>query len=190
MMAGAILTQNTSWRNVEQALKKLKEVRALEPGVLKTMPADELALLIRPAGYYNVKARRLKALVSMLFEEYDGRIEALLAVPEPALREKLLGVNGIGPETADTILLYAAGYPAFVIDAYTLRLLRRHGWIGEKATYDEAAALFKAGLPLDVRLFNEFHALIVRVGKEHCRSGAPRCGECPLKGLLRQGQPL
>jgi endonuclease-3 related protein len=140
--------------------------------------------LIRPAGYYQVKARRLRNLLRFVVEQYDGSLDAMFSVGVSTLREELLGVNGIGPETADAILLYAGGLPTFVIDAYTHRVLARHGWIGYEADYHEIKDHFEASLPQDAALYNEYHALLVRVGKDFCRKTGPKCEACPLAEFL------
>lgn len=176
---GAILTQNTNWTNVEKAIKNLKDAKVLNPKKLHEIPRVKLAELIRPAGYYNVKTERLKAFVRFLITEFSGDMERMRTEEGLSLRKKLLSVHGIGPETADSILLYALNKPVFVIDAYTKRVLSRHGIMSYKATYDEYQKLFHKELDEDVSLFNEFHALIVRVGKDFCRS-TPKCEKCPL----------
>jgi len=181
MMAGAILTQNTSWKNVDKAIANLKDKGLLDIESLNNMSPAALAEEIRPAGYFNIKAVRLKNLINFLVEQYSGDMSLFLADDTETLREGLLSVKGVGPETADSILLYAARRAVFVIDAYTYRILYRHGIIEDQITYDELQELFESNLPADVGLFNEFHALIVRTGKEFCR-GKPRCGACPLHG--------
>ena len=180
VMIGAVLTQNTSWKNVEKALKNLKDLGGLSLNGLRSQSTHELGEKIRPAGYYNVKAKRLKNLIDFIHDQYGGDLTSLLKADTLVLREGLLSIKGIGPETADSILLYAADRPIFVIDAYTHRILRRHGMIEEQATYDELQAFFMDHLPDDIDLFNEFHALIVRTGKEFCRK-KPLCPRCPLK---------
>lgn len=180
VIIGAILTQNTAWRNVERAIENLRSAQALDWAVLRRLEAAELAELIRPAGTFNVKARRLKAFVAWFWERFDGRLERMFATPLHALREELLGVSGIGRETADAILLYAGGLPSFVVDAYTARILHRHGLIDGDAGYDQIKDLFESHLPADPALFNEYHALLVQVGKSHCRPRA-RCAGCPLE---------
>ncbi|MHB8882996.1 MAG: endonuclease III domain-containing protein [Thermodesulfovibrionales bacterium] len=179
---GAILTQNTNWGNVEKAILNLKKAGKLHARILHALPAEELAVLIRPAGYYNIKAKRLKNFISLLSEEYGGSMKKMSAAPFPDIRKKLLAVNGIGPETADSILLYALDKPVFVIDAYTKRVLSRHNIMDHDASYDEFQGLFHKELRQDLQLFNEYHALLVRLAKEHCRT-RPRCGGCPLEGL-------
>lgn len=182
MMAGAVLTQNTNWENVKKALGNLEREGLLDPARLHALGVDALARAIRPAGYYNVKARRLKNLVRLIVERYGGEVSAMLGEGPGELRDALLGVNGIGPETADSIVLYAAGHPVFVVDAYTHRILSRHDLVDEEASYDEIQATFSDALPEDVPLFREFHALIVMAGKTYCRK-RPLCERCPLQGL-------
>mgnify|MGYP001558586999 CR=1 FL=1 len=184
VMVGAILTQNTAWTNVEKAIKNLKAAGVLDPRQLHELPLSTLAALIRPAGYYNVKAKRLKSYLAWFVERFDGSVERMFELPLSSLREELLGVKGIGPETADSILLYAGGLPSFVVDAYTYRILLRHGMIAEDATYDDIKELFETRLARDVKLWNEVHALLVHVGKDHCRS-KPRCEGCPLDPIPR-----
>ncbi len=183
VMVGAILTQNTNWGNVERAMARLKIEGVLFPHVLNELPPATLAEYIRPAGYFNLKSRRLKNFARFFVERFNGDVAAMRAVPLAALREELLNVHGIGPETADSILLYAALQPSFVIDAYTYRVLRRHVLVHEDATYDELRALFMDALPADTTYFNEFHALFVAAGKNYCRPKNPRCSDCPLCGL-------
>ena len=180
---GAILTQNTAWVNVEKAVANLKSAGLLEPGALARLTPSEIAPLIKPAGYYNVKARRLRAFLDFLAEEYDGDVAAMAREEPAAARPKLLAVRGVGPETADSILLYACGLPTFVVDAYTHRILHRHGLADEAVAYDELKELFEANVEADVALYKQYHALLVRVGRERCRRGEPRCAGCPLEGL-------
>lgn len=180
VIVGAILTQNTSWRNVERAIASLRAARALAPGPMLELPEVRLAALIRPAGYYRVKARRLRNLLGHLARRHGGSVARMLRTPSRPLREELLAVSGIGPETADSILLYAAGRPVFVVDAYTRRVLSRHGLCRPDERYDRVQAVFTGALPPDAALFNEYHALLVRLGKEHCRPRAPRCADCPI----------
>ena len=181
--AGAILTQNTAWTNVERAIARLKEARMLDATRIAAAPPGRLAEIIRPAGYPRVKARRLQAFMRWLRDRWGGSIGRWQGTPTARLREDLRGVHGVGPETADSILLYAANRPVFVVDAYTRRVLKRHGWIRGDETYDELARLFTGCLPRDTRLFNEYHALVVRLAKEHCRARS-RCGGCPLQRRL------
>lgn len=186
VMVGAILTQNTAWTNVEKAVKALREKMLLTPVALSGIPEDELARIIRPSGYYHLKAGRLKAFVRFFMEEYSGCVAAMRAEDLPRLRNKLLGVRGVGPETADSILLYACQRPIFVCDAYTKRIFLRHGIIGDDADYSSIQALFMDHLPPDVSLFNQFHAMIVNTGKTFCRK-APQCAGCPL-AILQAGK--
>ena len=180
MMVGAVLTQNTNWKNVEKAISNLEKKRLLSLNGLHAIPVAALAEQIRPAGYFNIKSTRLKNLIDFIWDRYQGDLSELLSDGTEALREGLLSVNGIGPETADSILLYAARLPVFVVDAYTHRILRRHGMTDEQVTYQELQALFMDHLPDDPALFNEFHALIVKTGKECCRR-KPLCKGCPLE---------
>jgi len=180
VIIGAILTQNTAWRNVERAIANLKQAGLLHWRRLRDIPLESLAEHIRPAGTYRVKARRLKAFVDWFWQRYEADLDRMFATPLEMLREELLEVPGIGRETADAILLYAGGLPTFVVDAYTARILYRHRLIDTDADYDEIKELFESSLPSDPALFNEFHALLVRVGKEHCRPRA-RCRGCPLE---------
>jgi endonuclease-3 related protein len=187
VLVGAVLTQNTSWKNVERAIANLREADLLDAAALHALPVDELAELIRPAGYYRLKARRLRNVLDLVFERYGGSLEAMFAAPLESLREELLAVNGIGPETADAILLYAGGLPTFVVDAYTHRVLARHGWTEPDADYAEIQQQFHAALAPDARTFNEYHALLVRLGKERCRRAQADCQGCPLEDLLPTG---
>ena len=179
MMIGAVLTQNTNWKNVEKAISTLKKKGLISVQKLKHLPVAKLAHDIRPAGYYNIKAGRLKNLVEFISNHYAGDVDAMLKDETPDLREGLLSVKGVGPETADSIILYAAGRPVFVVDAYTHRILNRHGMVQDQATYSELQELFMDSLPDDPALFNEFHALIVETGKDFCRK-KPKCHDCPL----------
>jgi endonuclease-3 related protein len=178
---GAILTQNTNWGNVEKAIGNLKRQSALSAKVIHEMPVNKLAGLIRPAGYFNVKAQRLKSFIGFLVEGYRGSMKRMEEEDLNPLREKLLHVNGIGPETADSILLYALEKAVFVIDAYTKRVLSRHGIMGHEKSYDEFRNLFHSALKRDIGLFNEYHALFVMVGKTYCKRKRPLCGQCPLR---------
>lgn len=180
VIIGAILTQNTAWRNVERAIENLKQAGALDWQRLHHMEPETLAELIRPAGTYKVKTRRLKAFAAWFSNCYDCDLNRMFATPLYTLREELLSVSGIGRETADAILLYAGGLPTFVVDAYTARILRRHQLIDGDADYEEIKELFESALPENVDLFNEFHALLVQVGKQHCRPRA-KCEGCPLE---------
>ena len=187
VIVGAILTQAAAWTNVEKAIANVKAADALSPEGLGRLDEGELARIVRPAGYFNAKARKLKAFVSLLFERFQGDLEKLLAAPAGELRPLLRATHGIGPETADAILLYAAGRPVFVIDTYTRRLFPRLGVAPDRDTYDAWQALFEANLEPDAALFNEYHALIVRHGKERCRR-RPVCDGCPLMAVCPVGQ--
>jgi len=182
IVTGAILTQNTSWANVEKAIANLKAAGCLEPAALHGLSLSQLAELVRPAGYFNIKAKRIKSFLDWLFENYCGRLENLEPLETHRLREELLAIRGIGPETADSILLYAFERPVFVVDAYTARIAARHGLIEPGADYEQLQDLFETDLPRDVRLFNEYHALLVRLGKDFCKP-KPRCPICPLRDL-------
>jgi endonuclease-3 related protein len=182
VIVGAILTQSAAWTNVEKALNNLKVAGALSPEAIDELPQGELARLVRPSGYYNAKARKLKAFVTLLDRGYGGDFETMLTAPTEELREALLSTHGLGPETADSILLYAAGRPVFVIDAYTRRTFSRLGFAPERDTYDGWQGLFVESLPLSAPLFNEYHALIVRLGKGACRK-QPLCRDCPLSSI-------
>ena len=182
IIVGAILTQNTNWQNVEKAIANLKSAGCLNPQSLYEMPVEALAELIRPAGYYNIKAGRLKNFLNWLFDNYAGSLNALENMTIDSLRAELLGIKGIGAETADSIILYAFEKPVFVVDAYTCRVLGRHALIEDGADYEQVREFFESNLVSDVAFFNEYHALLVRVGKEHCRPRA-RCEGCPLGTL-------
>jgi len=179
IIVGAILTQQTSWKNVEKAIKNLKERNLLSPESMYALELSELEKTIRPAGFYRMKAKKLKNFLEMLFTKYEGNLNLLLQRPKDELRRELLSVNGIGKETADSIILYAAEKPVFIVDAYTLRLCKRLGII-DSNEYDEVQKVFQDRLPMDKNLLKEFHALIVEFGKKYCRK-RPRCKECPLK---------
>lgn len=182
VVVGAILTQNTAWRNVKKAISNLKARSLLSPYALYHVPVQDLTTLIRPAGYYNIKARRLKYFARFLFQESAGDLDRLLAEDMNALRGKLLSINGIGPETADSILLYAGDKPTFVVDAYTRRILFRHNLIPEETSYDEVRDFFMDCLEPDASMFNEYHALLVHVGHTFCVKKNPKCSGCPAKG--------
>ncbi len=189
MCVGAILTQNTNWGNVKRAIANLKAAGVLEPKALFALPQAKLAAFIRPAGYFNVKARRLRSFLQVLVQEFGGDLPRLLAGETGEVRARLLAIHGIGPETADSMLLYAGGHHRFVIDAYTKRIFHRHRWARAAATYDELQQLCESALdekPRDQRLdyWQDFHAQLVMVGKTFCRPGQPLCEACPLKPLL------
>ncbi len=182
VMVGAVLTQNTNWGNVERAINNLKAGNLLSLAALRALDLDQLAQLIRPAGYYNLKARRLRNLLDLVALRFGGDLEALWSLPLEQARQALLASKGVGPETADSILLYAGGLPSFVVDAYTFRALGRHGLAEPGLDYHGLRALFMASLPAQAALYNEYHALLVRLGKERCKKGRPLCAGCPLEG--------
>ncbi len=190
MIVGAILTQNTAWTNVERAIENLRQERLLSQATMEKVSVAKLGKLIRSSGYFRQKARKLKAFVRFIRTEFSGSLKQMFSVPTMELREKLLGVHGIGPETADSILLYAGNHAIFVVDAYTRRIMARHNLMQEKAAYDEIREYFEKNLPRDARHYNEYHALIVNTGKNWCRSKNPICAECPLGPFLPQGSPL
>ncbi len=183
VVLGAVLVQNTAWKNVEKAIENLRQADLLSAEALYYLRPEELEELIRPAGYFRMKTRRLHNLLRYLFEHYNGSLSTLFELDTETLREQLLEINGIGPETADSILLYAANRPIFVVDTYTNRVLKRHGWIDYEADYATVQAHFQAHLEPDSQLYNEFHALLVRVGHLYCGK-TPRCEECPLAEWL------
>ncbi|WLE97072.1 MAG: endonuclease III domain-containing protein [Candidatus Electrothrix communis] len=183
VMVGAILTQNTNWQNVEKAIANLKGAGVLSLPALAALSVEKLAEYIRPAGYYNIKAGRLQNLFTMIAEHWDNDLDYLLQQPAVILREQLLSVKGIGPETADSMVLYAAGQPIFVVDAYTHRILLRHEVISEDYDYFQIQEMFMDNLNEDAALFNEYHALLVEVGKQFCKKSKPQCGGCPLAGV-------
>lgn len=181
VMVGAVLTQNTAWTNVVKAIANLKAACALDLEALMKIRSEELAGLIRPSGYYNLKAHRLKNLVAMVHEEFGGRLDRLFSLDAPELRSVLLAVRGIGRETADSICCYAADKTVFVVDAYTRRILSRHALIREDADYDEIRALFEEALPRRIDVYKDLHAHLVFVGKDFCKRSRPLCGQCPLR---------
>ncbi len=182
IVVGAILTQSTTWSNVTKAIANLKEAGLLTTEAIGETSERRLATLIRSAGYYNAKAKKLKAFVGHLEEKYSGRLEPLLENPLPRMRQELLSIYGIGDETADSIILYAAEKPIFVVDSYTRRLFSRMNLTDSRAKYRELQEFFMGNLPRKTRLFQEYHALIVRHCKERC-STQPVCDTCPLLGL-------
>jgi endonuclease-3 related protein len=190
VIVGAILTQNTSWGNVERAIANLRSAQMLTPSAISAARMARLAALVRPSGYFRQKAKKLKAFVRFLQREYGGSLKRMFDTPTDLLRGKLLSVHGIGPETADSILLYAGKHAVFVVDAYTHRIFGRHGITNGKPEYENVRALVEAALPRDSQLFNEFHALVVNTGKNWCRKKEPRCAECPLGSLLPENSPL
>ena len=214
VIVGAFLTQNTSWNNVEIAMGNLRKAKVLSVDGIRGIPIAELEQLVRSSGYFRQKAARLKNFVAFLDKEYGGSLSRMFTQPTLSLRQQLLALNGVGPETADSILLYAGQHEIFVVDAYTRRLATRHGVVSEQATYDELRQLFERGLALaagnkheaaqeamhvpahppsrmsrtarssTAEIFNEMHGLIVGVGKKHCFKSQPDCDQCPLKHLL------
>jgi endonuclease-3 related protein len=184
VIVGAILTQNTNWTNVERAINNLRREKLLTPAAMARVNLRHLERLVRSSGYFRQKARKLKEFVHFLRCEYGGSLARMFRTPTEQLRERLLAVHGIGPETADSILLYAGGHRVFVVDAYTKRILARHGLAHEKTGYEEVRTLFESSLPRDAALYNEFHGLIVNVGKNWCRTRNPRCECCPLQQFL------
>jgi endonuclease-3 related protein len=183
---GAILTQNTNWRNVSRVITALKDEGKLDPVLLGNMPEAELALRFRSAGYYNIKARRVKNFLDFFAERFDNSMAKMAAADWQSLRDQLLKLHGIGPETADSILLYALHQPTFVVDAYTFRILSRHNFVTDPCSYEELRQFFMDRLPPEVPLYQEFHALLVQVGKDFCRP-QPRCPGCPLENWSEAG---
>jgi endonuclease-3 related protein len=218
VIVGAYLTQNTNWTNVELALNKLRSSRALSIAGIRRIPVRRLEKLIRSSGYFRQKARRLKLFVAFLDRKYAGSLKRMFAQPTAKLRDELLGLQGVGPETADSILLYAGQHPIFVVDAYTRRISERHGLFLAEANYEEVRALYEHGLSVEMNIvpatqssgasshlpspmslaareplaqvFNEMHGLLVGVGKKYCLKAKPRCDECPLKLLLPTPTPV
>ncbi len=182
VLVGAVLTQNTSWRGVARAIANLKQQGVLSLEGLLGLERERLAALIRPAGYFNLKEKRLRNLLELLQREFGSQWERLFALPLADARRMLLSSKGVGPETADSILLYAGEKPIFVVDAYTFRILGRHGFAVEEMDYHQVQALFMEHLPRRVELYNQFHALLVKLGKDYCRKGKPRCEDCPARG--------
>ena len=186
---GAVLTQNTSWKNVEHAITNLKAAKAITARKIYALSHDELAQLIRPAGYFNLKAKRLRNFVDTLVEKYGASIKRLFNGETSIVRDRLLAINGVGPETADSMLLYAGNHNSFVIDAYTKRIFSRHKWCDESADYDDLKNLCSESLnqklgteKLDY--WRDYHAQLVGVGNRYCKTRNPLCNECPLKPLL------
>ncbi len=190
VIVGAILTQNTAWTNVEKALANLKRAGLLHPARLQRARVQTVARLVRPSGYFNLKAKKLKAFARFLFDAHRGKLSHLFTLDTAALRKELLAGYGIGPETADSIILYAAQQPIFVVDAYTRRIAARLGLSRDDASYEELQHLFMTHLPRDVRLFNEYHALLVTLGKNVCKKRAPRCQTCPLQEICPTGKAM
>ncbi len=186
-IVGAILTQRTAWRNAEQALRNLTKLDLMSVEALHRVPIRRLAEAIRASGFYNMKARKLKEIVAYIVDCYGGEMDRFLSRPTDRLRDELLGVYGIGEETADAILVYAADRPSFVVDAYARRLLSRLGWIAGNEPYGVLRSLFLSNVPPDVDLLGEYHALIVRHSKAFCLA-TPRCARCPLRTICEAGQ--
>jgi len=186
---GAVLTQNTAWSNVEKAIDNLKRENLLSARAIVECPLDRLETALTPSGYFRVKARRLRSFCEYLLTRYGGSMRRMQRRPLKSLRPELLDVHGIGPETADDILLYACGKRVFVVDAYTRRIFSRHGIIKPDIPYEGFRRFFEKNLEPDLHLYSEYHALIVYVGKDYCRR-APRCAACPLGPTLKKGQPI
>ncbi|MDD5691795.1 MAG: endonuclease III domain-containing protein [Candidatus Omnitrophica bacterium] len=182
VIIGAFLTQGTNWLNVEKAIARLKEKKALEPGKLFRMSSAKISSLIKSSGYHNIKAARIKEFLKFFFEIYQGDLGKMSKEKMRKLRKLLLSVKGIGPETADSILLYALNKPVFVVDAYTKRVFSRHGLINDDAGYAHVQDIFMRNLKNNAKMFNEYHALLVRLAKDYCRKLDPKCGICPLHG--------
>ena len=185
IMIGAILTQNTNWQNVSKAIKKIKEKELLNVKALFQIDEQKLSQLIKSCGYYNLKAKRLKNFIRFFCQKYDGLTEQMFKEDWQYLRGELLTVNGIGQETADSILLYAGGKPVFVVDTYTKRIFQRHELVSSEDSYEQIQQVFMKNLPEDYRLYNEFHAQIVMVGKKYCKRNNPKCPDCPLSRFLK-----
>jgi endonuclease-3 related protein len=187
IMVGAILTQNTNWQNVEKAIENLKAGNALCPSKILELPDDELAEMLRPSGYFNIKAKRLKNFVKWFSDNFNADEKKLSKVSLNEIRHKILKVNGVGKETADSILLYAANQNTFVVDAYTMRIFSRLGIISKDNSYEEVRKLFMDNIPSDIQLYNEYHALIVALGKDFCKP-SPKCEKCPLKKIKHKNK--
>ncbi len=181
VMVGAVLTQNTSWKNVEKAIADMKNHGLMDIGRVHEVEESELADVIRSAGFFNIKAKRLKNLINVVYDQFGGSIDNCAYVETEALRSLLLGINGLGPETVDGILLYALQRPVFVVDAYTKRFLTNHGLYKDVHDYHDRQRFFQENLPKDTYLYNEFHALIVVLCQTYCKK-VPACGACPLEG--------
>jgi endonuclease-3 related protein len=190
VIVGAILTQSTAWGNVERAIANMRTAGVLTAPAMLRISTGRLAALVRPSGYFRQKAKKLKSFVCFLESEFGGSLKQMFLTPTHELRETLLSVHGIGPETADSILLYAGNHPVFVVDAYTHRMFGRHGITDGTPDYEKVRAFIETLIPKQAQLYNEFHALIVNTGKNWCRKSAPRCDECPLRSLLPSNSPL
>jgi endonuclease-3 related protein len=183
VLIGAVLTQNTNWTNVSRAIENLKGRGLMSFQLLQDASVEQLADCIRPSGYYNIKAKRLHNLFEMIADCYAGDLDALFDDSTESAREKLLSVKGVGPETADAILLYSGNHSVFVVDAYTHRVFSRHNLVPEECGYDELQEQFTCNLAPDPQLFSEYHAVIAMVAKEFCKKKTPLCEQCPLKGV-------
>ena len=190
VIVGAILVQNTAWTNVEAAIRNLRRARLLTMPAMHAVGTAELAQMVRPSGYFRQKANKLKAFTQFLDEKYAGSLAEMFQTPTAILREQLLSIHGIGPETADSILLYAGEHPVFVVDAYARRILERHGLASAKHSYEEIRSIFENSLPREPQLFNEFHALLVHTGKNFCRKSVAACSQCSLRRFLPADSPL
>lgn len=190
IIMGAILTQNTNWFNVVKALNNLKRARALNVQTLQAVEVERLAEWIRPSGYYRMKAERIKCFMRFLDREYKLSLGRMFRQELQVLRPQLLAVKGIGPETADCILLYAGKYPIFVVDAYTRRIYERHGVLEKDQDYESIREYFEANLPKKQELFNDYHAQIVYTGHHYCKKSLPQCQPCPLRSTLKGSQPI
>ena len=183
IMIGAILTQNTNWKNVEKAISNIKNKDLLNPFKLNSISNNELQTLIKPSGFYRLKAKRLKNFLEYFIKDFNGSIENMKKLDRDKLRDYLLSIKGIGKETADSIILYALSKAIFVVDTYTQRILSRHNLIKLGEDYELIQSIFHNTLPENVKLFNEYHALLVKIGKEFCFKNSPLCDKCPLKHL-------
>lgn len=190
IIVGAILTQNTSWKNVERAISNLRRAKLLSPSAIRNVSPVELAKALRPSGYYRQKSKTLRTFVEFLYDHHGGSLSRLFRTSTEVLRQQLLRLRGIGPETADSILLYAGKHAVFVVDAYTRRMFERHGLIVPTSTYEEIRTKFESALSGNQKIFNEFHALIVHTGKHFCRKTDPACSVCPLKSFLPSASKL
>ena len=186
---GAILTQNTAWANVEKAIANLKRLRMMSASTILAAPVDELEDALIPSGYFRVKSRRLRRFCEYLIDQHGGSVERMARTPIAVLRAQLLAVHGIGPETADDILLYACDKPVFVVDTYTRRVFARHGFVEPSVTYETLQEFLTSYLPEDLHLYKDYHAQIVNVGKEYCKP-TPRCADCPLRHRLPPCGPV
>lgn len=190
VIVGAILTQSVSWRNVAGAIDCLERADLLDPRSMRDIGEEAIALLVRSTGYYRQKAKKLKSFLEYLWSAHGGDLDAMFRTPLDDLREDLLGVWGLGPETVDSIMLYAGNMPTFVVDAYTVRTMTRLGFVKPGTPYDGVRNMFMSGLPKDPRMYNEYHALLVHLGKHFCGKRKPRCGDCPLGDVCPAGRAM